>query len=325
VDSKIICSTIIPTIGRPTLTRAVYSVLNQEFDRERHEIIVVNDSGQALKQQDWMRSERVQMIHTNRRNRSVARNSGAAVARGKYFHFLDDDDWILPGAFLRFHEKESNCEAGWIYGGFRLVDHDGEQLAEVIPSDEGNCFIQMLASEWLPLQASWILAEGFWGVGGFASLEALGGGFEDIDISRLIARNYEFAGVGGPVAVIRFGDVNSTTNYNDFVKQNRFSRERTLDLQGAYLRLRDSAGSKPYWVGRIAYYYLASFRWNVRNRRLFPAISRMLYFLFSILSSGFHLIHRSFWRGALRPHLNLVRTSLGDEWGRVYQQTTWKN
>jgi glycosyltransferase involved in cell wall biosynthesis len=82
------CSTIIPTINRSTLSRAVYSVLDQAFTGADFEVIVVNDSGQPLPDMDWQHSERVRVITTQRRERSVARNTGAAIARGKYLHFL---------------------------------------------------------------------------------------------------------------------------------------------------------------------------------------------------------------------------------------------
>ena len=39
------CTTVIPTIGRPTLNRAVTSLLEQAFTADDFEIIVVNDSG----------------------------------------------------------------------------------------------------------------------------------------------------------------------------------------------------------------------------------------------------------------------------------------
>src|SRR5262245_17611149 len=95
-------STIIPTVGRHTLARAVNSVLSQNFDKDDFEVIVVNDSGQSLRQQDWQSSNRVKVINTNRRERSVARNAGASIARGKYLHFLDDDDWLFPDALCHF-------------------------------------------------------------------------------------------------------------------------------------------------------------------------------------------------------------------------------
>ena len=41
-------STVIPTVNRPTLSRAVRSVLQQNFTADDFEVIVVNDSGQPL-------------------------------------------------------------------------------------------------------------------------------------------------------------------------------------------------------------------------------------------------------------------------------------
>ena len=96
------CSVIIPTIGRQTVTRAIYSVLEQEFTADNFEVIVVNDSGQILPDAPWQHFEQVRLINTNRRERSVARNAGAAIAKGKYLCFLDDDDWLLPRALEQF-------------------------------------------------------------------------------------------------------------------------------------------------------------------------------------------------------------------------------
>ena len=96
-NSELFCSTIIPTIGRGTLDRAVESVINQQFDQP-FEVIVVNDSGRPLRPAAWQQAAGVQILDTQQRERSVARNVGAMAAHGRYLHFLDDDDWLLPGA-----------------------------------------------------------------------------------------------------------------------------------------------------------------------------------------------------------------------------------
>ena len=46
--NRVFSSTIIPTVDRPTLGRAVLSVLDQEFAEADFEVIVVNDSGAPL-------------------------------------------------------------------------------------------------------------------------------------------------------------------------------------------------------------------------------------------------------------------------------------
>jgi glycosyltransferase involved in cell wall biosynthesis len=309
-------STIIPTIGRDTLTNAVDSILNQRFEDDEFEIIVVNDSGNPLPDSKWQNSEKVKIIHTNKRNRSVARNAGAAIAQGKYFHFLDDDDWMMPGAFNRFWELSKNSDADWIYGSFKVVNNAGEFVTTVIPSDIGNCFVQALASEWLPLQASLISSKAFFDIGGFASLHSLLGGYEDIDIFRQIARYYNFAGMPHVVVNIRAGDRQSTTDYTNMLKQNRSSREKTLDMPGAFTRLCSSArvnkDKATYWHGRIVYYYLASLKLNLQNKRVFTSASRGTYALAGLINARQSIFMPGFWKGILKPHYNQVRLTIED-------------
>ncbi len=300
------CSTIIPTVGRNTLSRAVLSVLEQEFEHDNNEIIVVNDSGNPLPDEDWQMSSKVQIIHTNRHNRSVARNAGAAVSKGKYLHFLDDDDWMVPGAFRKFWELAENSQAGWIHGGFKMVDNAGDTVAEIYPDETGNCLMQVIAWEWLPLQASLILSKAFFEVGGFASLYSLAGGFEDVDLSRQIARYYDMARIPEVVTNIRVGDMSSTTNYKDMFRQNRHSREKTLSYPGVFPRMRASAtgnSEKPdYWYGKIIYYYLASVKWHLRQRHILTALSRGLYTLSGLFSAGPRILSSEFWQGVMKPH-----------------------
>ncbi len=54
-----LCSTIIPTVNRPSLERTVNSVLSQGLGQEIYEIIIVNDSGQILPESDWLKSPQI--------------------------------------------------------------------------------------------------------------------------------------------------------------------------------------------------------------------------------------------------------------------------
>jgi glycosyltransferase involved in cell wall biosynthesis len=298
-------STIIPTIGRETLSRAVQSVLDQRFRDADFEVIVVNDSGIALPAMSWSDAPNLQIINTNHRERSAARNAGAAVARGKYLHFLDDDDWILPDAFDRFWELVQQTTAGMYYGGYRFVDSNGNTLEECRPDESGNCFIRFMSGEWQPLQASLFDARIFHSVGGFAPLEMLRGGDEDVDLTRRISLQNDIAGFREPVAVIRFGHEESTTNYTNLQEQSRQSREMILSLPGVFSRLRESAKGRlasDYWHGRMIWIYLSSVAWNIRQGNIFTSFSRWAYFGFGILLSFRYWFSPKFWRGATRPH-----------------------
>ena len=49
----------------------------------------------------------------------MTRNAGAAVSRGEYVWFLDDDDWILPNALNEMRASASQSD-----GASRLSEHD---------------------------------------------------------------------------------------------------------------------------------------------------------------------------------------------------------
>ncbi len=292
------CSTIIPTVGRQTLARAVNSILSQSFDREDFEVIVVNDSGMPLPQEDWQSSKRVRVVNTNRRERSVARNTGAAAARGRYLHFLDDDDWLFPDALYHFWELSQNKGAVWLYGSSQLVERDGSELIQLHHDIQGNCFLQAMAGEWIPLQSSLVEAKLFHKLGGFSALIT---GPEDIDLFRRICLHGDIIGTSDLIANIERGDAGSTTNYNRHPEVSRWARERILDDSGAFLRMKEGATSG-FWLGRMLRVYFTSAVWNVRRKRISVAGSRLIHGLAVIFPGNFRMLSKDFWKAFLKPY-----------------------
>jgi glycosyltransferase involved in cell wall biosynthesis len=285
------CSTIIPTIGRDTLERAVESVLKQTW-AEASEVIVVNDSGRLLRTAPWQADARVRVINTNGRERSVARNTGAAAAHGRFLHFLDDDDWLAPGALQRLWQLAQERPAAWLYGSTQLVDRHGRALIQLHHRLNGKAFLPAMAGEWIPIQASLIASRPFFNLGGFNPLLQ---GPEDVDLLRRVALHYDIAGTEAVVAYVEWGEEGSTTNYEQHPEQSRRARERLLDAPGCFTRLRDSAVDA-YWHGRVTRLYLTSLIWNLRRRRLLMAPGRAAYALFSLLLAGHYLFTPAFWQ-----------------------------
>lgn len=215
----------------------------------------------------------------------------------------------MPGALQNLQAAAKSSQAGWVYGAFRLVDNQGVIIAEIYPEEEGNCFLQMIYWEWIPIQASLIAAKEFFFSGGFDTKEPFSSVFQDTDLSRQIIRYAEMARTDEVICSIRVGDDESTTNYVNMFDANRISREKALALPGAFRRILDSAND-PYWHGRIVYCYLASSMWNMRQGRLFTTISRLLYTWLAVMMAGHRLFFRNFWRGAIRPHHNRVRKAI---------------
>lgn len=292
------CTTVIPTIGRPSLSRAVESVLEQGFTAAGYEVIVVNDSGRPLPAASWQRSERVLVLHTDRRDKSVARNTGAAIARGEYLHFLDDDDWLLPDALESLWQLARATGAEFIYGNSQLVDRRGNPVVRLDHDLAGNCFIQVMAGEWIPVGAFLVRAKTFFAVGGFNPLMPAG---EDMDLYRRVALWGDFANTSSVVLCAAMGQENSSTNYSRLPAYSREAREGVLDEPTAFARMRDSAHNN-YWRGRVVRAYVTSVAWNLQHRKLFTAASRATFGLKSLVLSGRHLFSADFWRAVTKPH-----------------------
>ncbi|MEN4041493.1 MAG: glycosyltransferase family 2 protein [Anaerolineaceae bacterium] len=302
MNPEIFCSTIIPTIGRPALARAVESVLAQELPAASFEILVINDCGARLAPAAWQRSPQVTIIETNRRERSVARNTGAAAARGKYLHFLDDDDWLAVGALERFYHLSQSTTAAWMYGATQLVDRQGQQLIQLRHGLSGNAFVQVMAGEWIPLQASLIERRVFLRAGGFNPLIS---GPEDIDLLRRVHLEAELAELPALVAFVGIGDEGSSTDFSRHAAGSRMARESIIDASGVFQRMRQSARS-PFWLGRMLRLYLTSAAWNVQRRRLFSAASRLIFALRSMLAARTALISRDYWSAVAGPYESIT-------------------
>lgn len=233
-----------------------------------------------------------------RRERSVARNAGAALARGKYLHFLDDDDWLLPDAICHFWELSKNIQADWLYGGSQLVERNGTELIRLHHQIQGNCFLQAMAGEWIPLQSSFIKADLFHRLGGFSPLIA---GPEDIDLLRRICLHGDIAGMSSLIAGIERGQEDSTTNYKQHPALSRLAREQILDEPLAFRRMKERANSND-WLGRMLRIYLTSAVWNLQKKRFAIAASRLASGFAVLALSHFRICSFGFWNAFLKPY-----------------------
>lgn len=111
-------SVIIPTRNRPDfLLRAAQSVLQQDFGD--YELIVVVDGSNEGNLQRYREIESEQpgitfefMVHRPRgHGHSYSMNVGAAIAKGRYLCFIDDDDyWTDAGHLSRVYSSIGACD-----------------------------------------------------------------------------------------------------------------------------------------------------------------------------------------------------------------------
>ena len=291
-------STIIPTIGRPKLNDAVQSVLEQSFSAEPFEIIVVNDSGRPLPKAAWQQDPRAKILHTIQRERCVARNLGAAAARGKFLHFLDDDDWLLPDGLQTLYELAQGSSADIIYGGTQLVDRQRQPIIQLDHNLHGNCFVQTMAGEWIPPLSSLFRTEAFMAVGGYDPLTLVS---EDVDLVRRLTLNGSLRGTSMLVAAAEFGDEGSSSQQHKRAFYSHRARERILSEPGVFARLRDSAETS-YWHGRIVRLYVTSALYNIKQRQPANTISRFLHAVGATVAAIRHVFSADFYFAILKPY-----------------------
>lgn len=110
-------SVIIPVYNRSHLIqRALQSVLDQTY--ANFELIVVDDgSTDATKEAiAAVGDKRIKYFYQAHSGEAVARNKGLSLARGKYIHFLDSDDYFLPANLTeKVNLIEAHNDIGWVY------------------------------------------------------------------------------------------------------------------------------------------------------------------------------------------------------------------
>ena len=113
-------SVVIPTIGRPTLERAVESVINQTFCN--WELIIVNDNKNNPVELNVDNPQIKFFENEKTSGANGARNTGIKKSTGEYIAFLDDDDkWHKYKLEQQIKMMESNGNI-LSYTGINIIE-----------------------------------------------------------------------------------------------------------------------------------------------------------------------------------------------------------
>lgn len=123
-------SVIIPFYNQVDwLIEAIQSVLKQTFDN--FEVIVVDDgSTENLDKVFDCKDPRILYVQQNNQGRSVARNRGLKIARGKYIAFLDADDLFFPSKLMvQYQYMEQHPEFVLTHTSYQRMNKQGELIS----------------------------------------------------------------------------------------------------------------------------------------------------------------------------------------------------
>ena len=130
---------IVPTYNRPrALRRCLEALAAQHYPSESFEVIVVDDGSDdvlAPVVAEFRDGLRLTLLTQERAGPAVARNSGAASARGTWIAFIDDDCLATPDWLAGFASAFRANSRGALLGGAianPLTDNVYTELAEII-------------------------------------------------------------------------------------------------------------------------------------------------------------------------------------------------
>jgi len=110
-----------------TLSYCLNSALNQEFDRKDYEIVVYDDaSSEDISIIDELKNPRIKLYSGDVNNGvGFAKRYLVEVSIGKYFLFLDADDYLDLNALSIFDQIIDNSDCSFYYADSRLLSNDG--------------------------------------------------------------------------------------------------------------------------------------------------------------------------------------------------------
>ncbi len=138
------------------LERCIDSILNQNY--QDYEIILVDDGSTdrspEICDEYAEKFEQIQVVHKENGGLSDARNTGIALAKGKYIYFIDSDDWLDSSCFEQVMPLLEDRSYDLVCFGRQFVKSEHERLQQVAESEIHSvtgydAYLEMMKQGWV--------------------------------------------------------------------------------------------------------------------------------------------------------------------------------
>lgn len=129
-------SVIIPVFNSAKyLSRCLESVFMQDISEEDFEVIIINDGSTdksvEIIQEFSSRHPNMRVYNQANCGQSIARNRGIQLAKGKYLHFVDSDDYIHPCIYKNLLDILERIPAQMLIFDLKEVYDESQVIHEV--------------------------------------------------------------------------------------------------------------------------------------------------------------------------------------------------
>lgn len=127
------------------LPKCIESIVKQGLDSKDFEIIVVEnastDNSLAVchRLKELFKDNEITIIHTDEPGVGNARNLGIQSSHGEYIHFVDSDDWIEDGMYLRLMSENDKRYDLLVTGIRNDFERRKQNLIDEVPSGMSIC------------------------------------------------------------------------------------------------------------------------------------------------------------------------------------------
>ena len=130
----ILLSYIVPVYNTEAyVIKCLDTIIDQGINPDEYEVIVVDDgspdNSRAIIQEYIQTHQQVRLISQPNGGLSAARNTGIDNAHGRYLHFVDSDDYLVPGMMNSLLQRAVNQNLDILFFNYQGVDMQGNPIA----------------------------------------------------------------------------------------------------------------------------------------------------------------------------------------------------